>query len=127
MEISASHRLWRDDWDEERNRRVFGARARDLSHGHNYEIWVTVAGAVDDQTGMVVDLKELAEVMDAEIAERFDHRDLCADTPYFVDVPATAENFSGVIFELLDRALGGGRLEQVRLKPTDDYAAEVSR
>ena len=127
MEISTSHRLWRDDWDAERNRRAFGSNARPVSHGHNYEIWVTVAGAVDADTGMVIDLKELADVMDLEIAERFDHRDLNEDTPFFRDEPATAENFSALIFKLLDRALGGERLAQVRLKPTGNYAVEVSR
>jgi len=127
MEISTSHRLWREGWDQERNRRVFGSSASPVSHGHNYEIWVTVDGAVDEETGMVIDLKELAGVMDLEIGERFDHRDLNDDTPFFADEPATAENFSALIFELLDRALGGERLEKVRLKPTGNYAVEVSR
>ncbi len=127
MEFSASHRLWRNDWNEARNRAAFGAHASCVSHGHNYELEVTVRGHVDEQTGMVIDLKQLKDVMDAEIGERFDHRDLNDDTSFFGRSPATAENFSHVIFELLDGALPDGMLAEVRLRPTPDYVVEVTR
>jgi 6-pyruvoyltetrahydropterin/6-carboxytetrahydropterin synthase len=127
MDFSASHRLWCADWDDERNRAVFGASAGPHSHGHNYELEVSLRGPLDEQTGMVIDLKRLARVMETEVGERFDHRDLVADTDWFADRPATAENVARVIFELLDRALPGGLLEQVRLRPTEDLWVEVSR
>ena len=127
MEFSASHRLWRADWDAERNRAVFGAWAGPHSHGHDYELEVSLRGPMDAGTGMVMDLKRLAEVMDAEVGERFDHRDLVADGDWFVDEPASAENFARLIFELLDRALPDAMLEQVRLRPTEDLWVEVCR
>ncbi len=127
MEFSASHRLWREDWDAEHNRAVFGALASPHSHGHNYELEVSLRGRVEVDTGMVMDLKQLAQVMDAEVGARFDHRDLVADTPWFAERPATAENFAGVIFELLDRALPGAVLDAVRLHPTEDLWVEVCR
>ena len=127
LEFSASHRLWRDDWSAARNRRVFGAHAGPLSHGHNYELEVTVGGPLDAETGMVMDLKRLRDVIDVEVDARFDHRDLVADTGYFAERPATAENLASVIFELLDRALPDGMLHRVRLRPTPDLEVEVSR
>lgn len=127
MEFSSSHRLWREDWDEARNRAVLGPRAAPSSHGHNYELEVTVQGRVDPETGMVIDLKRLKDVMDAEIGERFDHRDLNDDTGLFATRPATAEVFAGVIFALLDGALPAGMLSRVVLRPTPDYEAECAR
>ncbi len=127
MEFSSSHRLWHDGWDLERNRVVFGRHAGRTSHGHNYELEVAVRGRVDEETGMVIDLKRLKDVMDAEVGERFDHRDLVDDTPYFAERPAPAECFAQVIFELLDRALPDGMLARVILRPTPDYVVEASR
>jgi len=125
--FSASHRIWRADWDAERNRRIFGPNARPISHGHNYELEVGVRGTLDPETGMVVDLSWLKQVLDQEIQARFDHRDLNDDTPYFQDSVPTAERVAGVIFELLDRALPAGLLRFVRLRPVADLAIEVRR
>ncbi len=127
MDFSAAHTLWRPDWDEARNRAVFGAAASSLGHGHNYELEVTIRGEVDAETGMVIDLKELNEIMRAEIEARFDHRNLNEDTEYFRSTPPTAENLARVIFELLDRALPGELLHRVRLHPTRDLFVEVTR
>ena len=125
--FSASHRIWRSDWDEARNRKVFGASASPLSHGHNYELDVCVTGDVDPETGMLVDLKWLKEVLIREIEARFDHRDLNDDTPYFKDAPPTAERVAQVVFELLEAALPAGMLHAVRLRPLRDLEVEVTR
>ena len=127
MEFSASHRFWCADWDAVRNRAVFGAAASRFAHGHNYELEVTLRGSIDSETGMVMDLKRLKDVMQAEVAERFDHRNLNEDLEYFVDRPPSAENLAGVIFELLDAALPDGALHAVRLAPLKDLAVEVTR
>ena len=127
MDFSAAHTLWRPDWDEARNRAVYGAAASSLSHGHNYELEVTIRGEVDPETGMVIDLKQLKEIMSAEIEARFDHRNLNEDTEYFRSTPPTAENLTRVIFDLLDRALPGELLYRVRLHPTRELYVEVTR
>ncbi len=127
MDFSAAHTLWRRDWDETRNRAVYGAAASSLSHGHNYELEVTIRGEVDPETGMVIDLKQLKEIMSAEIEARFDHRNLNEDTEYFRSAPPTAENLTRVIFDLLDRALPGELLYRVRLHPTRELYVEVTR
>jgi 6-pyruvoyltetrahydropterin/6-carboxytetrahydropterin synthase len=125
--FSASHRIWRPDWDEARNRAVFGASASPLSHGHNYEVDVCVTGLVDPETGMLVDLKWLKEILTREVETRFDHRDLNDDTPYFKESPPTAERVAQVIFDLLDAALPAGMLHSVRLRPLRDLEVEVRR
>jgi 6-pyruvoyltetrahydropterin/6-carboxytetrahydropterin synthase len=127
MEFSASHRLWRPDWDEARNREAFGRQAGRKEYGHNYALEVTLQGEVDAQTGMVMDLKELRDVLEREVGQRFDHRNLNEDTPYFEDRAPTAENLACVIFDLLDRALPAGLLRSVRLAPTEDVWVEVQR
>ncbi len=127
IDFSASHRVWRPDWDEERNRQAFGPRASGAGHGHNYSLEVTLRGPVDEDTGMVIDLKQLKLVIDREIGARFDHRNLNEDTPYFRERVPTAENFARVIFDLLDAALPGGLLHRVRLSPTPDLSVDVIR
>jgi 6-pyruvoyltetrahydropterin/6-carboxytetrahydropterin synthase len=123
--FSASHRIWREEWDDEQNRRAYGPGARRFSHGHNYTLEVVVEGVPDPESGMVLDLKELKERIASEVEERFDHRDLCDDTPFFRDRVPTAENVAGVIFELLAGSLHPHRLVAVRLSPEPDLMVEV--
>src|SRR5215831_11799467 len=108
----------------------FSASYRDavgLTHGHNYELEVTLSGRVDPSTGMVVDLKDLKELMEREIEARFDHRSLSDDTPYFRERPPTPETFAELIFQLLDEALPDHSLYRIRLSPTRDLTVEVTR
>ena len=125
--FSASHRVFRVDWTPDENRRVLGATSGPRSHGHNYELEVTLAGPLDPSTGMLVDLKWLKDVIEREVESRFDHRDLNDDTPFFSDGLATAERLATVIFELLDRALPDCLLARVVLRPTEDLEVEVVR
>ena len=127
MDFSASHRLWREDWSDERNRRVYGSAAGERVFGHNYSLEVTLAGELDPETGMVIDLSELKQIMEREVGERFDHRNLNEDTPFFRDRAPTTENLASSIFDLLDGALPGELLKRVRLAPTEDLWVEVSR
>ena len=122
IDFSTSLRYWRGDWSERRNRESFGAKAQ--RHGHNYRLEVTVRGEPDPVTGMVIDLKDLKDLLEREIMTRFDHRDLNDDTPFFEKSPPTPENFAVVIFELLSEALPG-LLDAVRLRQDDDLWVDV--
>jgi 6-pyruvoyltetrahydropterin/6-carboxytetrahydropterin synthase len=123
IEFSASLRYWRSDLSPAENERLFGrATAR---HGHNYRLEVTVRGEPDPVTGMVLDLKQLQEILDAEIMVRFDHRDLIADTPYFEKQVPTPENLARVIRRLLVSALPEGMLDRIRLEQSADLWVEV--
>lgn len=107
--FAAAHRYRRPDWSDERNARVFGLCARPSYHGHSYACDVTVTGEVDGETGMLVDLGLLDRVLDAEVRQRFDHRNINLDVPEFEEgklVP-TGENLARFIAERVQHALGG--------------------
>jgi 6-pyruvoyltetrahydropterin/6-carboxytetrahydropterin synthase len=124
VEFSSSLRCWRADLSPEENRRLFGRRAS--QHGHNYRLEVTLRGEPDPVTGMVVDLKDLKQILEREIVARFDHRDLNADTPFFEKEPPTPEHVARVCFELLAKALPAGLLDRVRLHAGPELWVDVS-
>jgi 6-pyruvoyltetrahydropterin/6-carboxytetrahydropterin synthase len=125
IEFSSSLRLRRGDLSDAENRRLFG-RAADR-HGHNYRLEVSLRGEPDRRTGMLVDLKQVKDLLEREVMARFDHRDLNDDTDLFEKRPPTAENFARVLFELLDRALPAGLLERVRLYEGPDHWVDAER
>jgi 6-pyruvoyltetrahydropterin/6-carboxytetrahydropterin synthase len=99
--FNAAHRLNNPAWDEEKNRAVFGKCNLPHYHGHNYELIVKVTGVPDPQTGYVIDMKILSDIIKAEVLEKFDHRNLNLDTIEFKDMNPTAENIAIVIYWLL--------------------------
>src|ERR1700730_1638306 len=111
--FSAAHRYWRSEWPDEENRRVFGNLT--VVHGHNYVLEVTIRGAVDPETGMVMDLTELKRLVADAIIQRFDHAYPNAE-PLFRqgDIPTT-ENLVAVAWDLLLPKLGPERLWRLRL------------
>ena len=131
-EFSASHACYRPDWSEERNYAVFGAKANPRGHGHNYVFEVTLAGDPDPVTGMVLDLKELKEILNREVVEPFDHRFLNHEVPPFNQVVPTTENIAVEIWRRLAPhfTAGRARLHSVRLWETEncfvDYSGEGS-
>jgi 6-pyruvoyltetrahydropterin/6-carboxytetrahydropterin synthase len=110
--FSAGHRYHVASWSPEANERAFG-RLR-VPHGHNYTLDVTVRGPIEPRTGMVIDLGELKEIVNATVVERFDHADLNAD-PLFRDRIPTTENIALAVWELLAPKLGPDRLARVRV------------
>lgn len=116
VSFAAAHRYRRPDWSDERNAEVFGACARASYHGHTYTCDVTVSGAVDPSTGMLLDLRVLDGILATEIRDRFDHRNINLDVPEFADgglVP-TGEELARFISERVQRALGSaGRVAEV--------------
>lgn len=123
IDFSASLRCWRADLSDAENAELFGERSR--QHGHNYRLEVTLLGEPDPMTGMVLDLKDLQQILEDEIMQRFDHRDLNRDTPYFEKDPPTPENFARVIYGILRTAVPGGLLDRVRLQSDPDVWVDV--
>ena len=123
IEFSASLRCVRPDLSEAENLELFGRRAQ--QHGHNYRLEVTVRGEPDPVTGMVIDIKAIQGLLEREIMERFDHRDLNRDTPYFEKMPPTPENLARVIREILVKAFPEGMLDRIRLQPDEDTWVEI--
>jgi 6-pyruvoyltetrahydropterin/6-carboxytetrahydropterin synthase len=122
--FAAAHILSRSDWNDEKNRDVFGACVTD--HGHNYVIEVTVGGPLDPQTGMVVNLKHVDTVLRREFIDLVDHRHLNRDVDFLQGVIPTAENIALAAFHRLEPHLKPARLLRVRVVETENNAAEVS-
>jgi len=116
--FNAAHRLFNPSWDEERNNKIFGKCALPNYHGHNYELIVKVVGEPDTNTGYVMDMKELSDIIQREIIERFDHRNLNLDTKEFKHLNPTAENIAVVIYELLRPHIDTKLDMQIRLYET---------
>lgn len=99
--FNAAHRLYRKDWSEEKNNLVFGKCNNPNYHGHNYELIVSVTGAINPETGFVIDVKILSDLIKEHIEDAFDHKNLNLDVPDFENVNPTAENIAVVIWNKL--------------------------
>lgn len=116
--FNAAHRLHNPDWDDEKNQRVFGKCNLPHYHGHNYELVVKVTGECDKDTGYVMDMKTLSELVNDKIISRFDHKNLNLDTEEFKNLNPTAENIAIVIFNLLRPHIDNNKDLQIRLYET---------
>lgn len=103
--FNAAHRLYRKDWDDEQNNAVFGKCNNPNFHGHNYELIVSVTGQIDPQTGYVIDIKILKDIIADEVETPFDHKNLNLDVPEFADLNPTAENIAVVIWNRIRRRI----------------------
>jgi 6-pyruvoyltetrahydropterin/6-carboxytetrahydropterin synthase len=120
IEFSASHLYHNPAFSPEENRRIFGKCNNPNGHGHNYVLEVTVGGETDPATGMVLDLKELKEILEREVMERMDHRHLNYEVPELKGQIPTCENVAAVIWKLLEPKIAHGHLHRVRLWESPD-------
>src|SRR5579864_5778 len=127
--MSASHRLHTDALSEDENRAAYGKCNNPHGHGHNYTIEVLACGPVDPDTGMVIDLVEMDEVVRTRVLDRFDHVNLNLD-PLFANTVPTTENLCKAVYQLLTGSLSSARLEYVRVEETEnnffEYRGEAS-
>lgn len=127
IEFSSSHRCALPDVTAEENRRWYGEAANPHGHGHNYVLEVSIEGKPDPVTGMIVDLKEVKEILNRHVVEPMDHRHLNYEVPPFDRVVPTAENIAIEIWKRLAPEFADGkrgRLHQVRLYETEDLYVE---
>lgn len=96
--FNAAHRLYRKDWDDVQNFQIFGKCSNPNFHGHNYELIVSVTGDVDPETGFVIDMKVLKDIIVEEVENPFDHKNLNTEVPDFATLNPTAENIAVVIW-----------------------------
>ena len=99
--FNAAHRLFRADWSDEKNTAVFGKCSNPNYHGHNYDLIVSVTGNIDPETGFVIDVKVLKELIKNEIEEAFDHKNLNIEVAEFKNLNPTAENIAVVTWNKL--------------------------
>ena len=103
--FNAAHRLYRKDWTFEKNDEIFGKCNNPNFHGHNYELIVSVTGEIDQETGYVIDMKVLKDIIKEEIEDAFDHKNLNVEVPEFKDLNPTAENIVVVIYNKIKTKL----------------------
>jgi 6-pyruvoyltetrahydropterin/6-carboxytetrahydropterin synthase len=129
--FNAAHRLFNPNWSDEKNKEVFGPCANYNWHGHNFELIVTVKGEPDPDTGFVIDLKVLGDIIKRDIIEQVDHKNLNLDVPFMQGKMASCEIFIMAIWRILEHSLAAvteARLHQIRLYETPknfvDYYGE---
>ena len=103
--FNAAHKLHNKNWSKEKNINVFGKCSNENFHGHNYELIVKIYGEIDKNTGMVIDLSFLKKIIEKEIEEELDHRNLNLDIPYFKNIIPTTENLAIYIWKKLNKAI----------------------
>jgi 6-pyruvoyltetrahydropterin/6-carboxytetrahydropterin synthase len=99
--FNAAHRLYRKDWDDQKNQNIFGKCSNPNFHGHNYDLTVSVKGDIDPETGFVIDMKLLKDIIASEIEEYLDHKNLNIEVEEFKNLNPTAENIAVVIWDKL--------------------------
>ena len=124
IEFSASHRYFKAEWDEERNRRVFGPCFQE--HGHNYLLEVTLGGQVDPVTGMIINLYDLKHIV-TDVLTEFDHKHLNFDTPYFERLVPTTENLALVLWRKFRERPETRDIASIRLCEGENLWVEFSR
>ena len=116
--FNAAHRLHNPDWDEEKNKEIFGKCNNANFHGHNYELIVKIVGKVDQSTGYVIDMKTLSDLIQTHVVEIFDHKNLNQDCEAFKDLNPTAENIAIVIYNIMRPLIDASLIIQIKLYET---------
>jgi len=124
--FTAAHRLYREDWSDEKNLEVFGKCSNPNWHGHNYNLFVTVKGQVQTNLGYVVDLKTLSEIIKKHIIEKIDHRNINIEVDFMNDRMASTENLAMAIWEQLDPHIKnlGIELHCIKIEETENNFVE---
>jgi len=117
--FNAAHRLFNPLWDDAVNRKIFGKCANPNFHGHNYDLIVKITGEVDKETGYVMDMKVLSDLIKEEVLDIFDHKNLNEDVSYFKQLIPTAENICITIYNILRPKIDSALEVQVRLYETE--------
>ena len=120
--FNAAHKLWQEKWSEEKNLEVFGKCSNQNWHGHNFQLFVTVKGVPDENTGFVMNLKTLSQILKEKVIEPLDHKNLNLDVPFFKGKMESTENLAIAIWdEIYDIiAKNGGELAKIKLVETEN-------
>jgi 6-pyruvoyltetrahydropterin/6-carboxytetrahydropterin synthase len=124
--FNAAHKLWQPTWSDEKNNEVFGRCANKNWHGHNFVLFVTVCGDPDPETGFVMNLKDLSDIIKKEVTEKLDHKNLNLDVPFLEGIMASTENIVIAIWEILEPKIAtyGAALAKLKLVETENNFVE---
>ena len=122
--FNAAHKLYNPKWTKEENEAFFGKCANHYYHGHNFELFVTIKGIANPDTGMVMDLKELKALIKEEVTEKLDHKNLNEDIDFLKGQMPSIENIIVAIWEILDAKITNGKLHYLKLIETENNFVE---
>jgi len=124
--FNAAHRLFRPDWNDEKNLEVFGKCSNPNWHGHNYILWVTVKGKMNDETGYLIDLKQLSKLIKEKVIEKLDHKNINLEVDFMNQRIASTENIAIAIWEQLEPGVKmiGCEMHCVKLMETENNYVE---
>jgi 6-pyruvoyltetrahydropterin/6-carboxytetrahydropterin synthase len=122
--FNAAHRLFNPAWSEEKNEEVFGKCANSHFHGHNYDLYVTVKGVADEQTGLIVNAKDLSQLIRETVVDKLDHKNLNLQVPFLEGQIPSTENLAKAIWNELNPRITSCSLHCVRLAETENIYAE---
>lgn len=124
--FNAAHKLWREEWSDEKNEEVFGKCSNKNWHGHNFELFVTVKGEPNLETGFVINLKDLSVIIKELVIEELDHKNLNLDVPFLKGMLASTENLAIEIWKIIEAPIGqaGGQLCKIKLVETENNYVE---
>ncbi len=120
--FNAAHKLWREEWSDEKNLEVFGKCSNHNWHGHNFQLFVTVKGIPDPETGFIINLKLLSKILRKKVIEEIDHKNLNLDVPFLKGIMASTENIAIAIWDLIedDIRANGGELAKIKIIETEN-------
>jgi len=122
--FNAAHKLYVNTWSEEKNIEMFGKCANKYWHGHNYDLYVTIKGEPNAETGFIMDVKKLSLLIKKEICDVFDHKNLNEDVDFFKEIQPSTENFAKVIWSILYPKINEGKLHCIKLFETENIYVE---
>jgi 6-pyruvoyltetrahydropterin/6-carboxytetrahydropterin synthase len=124
--FNAAHRLFRPEWDDEKNLQVFGKCSNPNWHGHNYVLYVTVKGDVDPKTGFLINLKDLSKILNENVVEKLDHKNMNLEVDFMENRIASTENLAIGIWEQIEEPIRnlGGTLHCVKVYETEKNYVE---
>lgn len=120
--FNAAHKLWREEWSNEKNVEVFGKCSNHNWHGHNFQLFVTVKGIPNPETGFVINLKTLSKILKEKVIEEIDHKNLNLDVPFLKGIMASTENIAIAIWDLIEEDIreSGGELAKIKIIETEN-------
>lgn len=124
--FSAAHRMFRQDWSDEKNREVFGKCSNPNWHGHNYILWVTIKGDPDKERGFVMNINTLKKIIQEKVISEIDHRNINMEVSFMKGKIATTENLAAAIWNELATAIenAGARLHCIKIEETENNTIE---
>ncbi len=124
--FNAAHKLYNPHWSDKENLKAFGKCANPNFHGHNYEIYVTIKGKIDPETGFVMNLFDLSDILKKEVVEKLDHKNLNLEIDYFQQTLPSIENLCIFVWNILEPKIKvhGAQLHCIKIQETDNNYAE---